>query len=378
MTSLALAVARADITRTRAVAVPQARLPAGGVRLRVEKFAFTANNVSYAGAGESLAYFSFFPLADAAWGVVPVWGVAVVVDSADARVRVGQRVYGFFPAAQAAVLQVGRFVDGVTFVDATPHRRELPSAYNAYTLLDAPPPAAASQDGADAEDVLCLYRPLFLTSWILAVWLAEHDAFGADAVLISSASSKTSYGLAYALRQASGGRRVKTVGITSGRSRGFVVDLGVYDEVVTYDAVRSVPPGTRVAYIDMSGSAAVLKDLHTHFGENVAASCMVGQSHWDAGGRPKGLPGAKPKFFFAPTHINALRRRLGNDAFTKRVAAAWGGYVAHVQRRGWVAVRRVRGGDALQALYREFLANAVPPEAGCIATLQGDGDRAKL
>ena len=47
--------------------------------MAIDKFAVTANNVSYCLGGEGL-YWSFYP-ADEQWGVVPVWGVGTVVES---------------------------------------------------------------------------------------------------------------------------------------------------------------------------------------------------------------------------------------------------------------------------------------------------------
>ena len=46
----------------------------------------------------------------------------------------------------------------------------------------------------------CWYRPLYLTSWLLNDFLNENHLFGASHVLITSASSKTSYGFAHTLR----------------------------------------------------------------------------------------------------------------------------------------------------------------------------------
>ena len=45
--------------------------------LRVDKFAFTANNITYAVVGEMIGYWKFFP-AEEGWGRVPVWGIGVV------------------------------------------------------------------------------------------------------------------------------------------------------------------------------------------------------------------------------------------------------------------------------------------------------------
>ena len=58
-----------------------AELGEGMARLRVEAFALTANNVTYASFGEAMHYWDFFPAADPAYGRVPVWGFATVIES---------------------------------------------------------------------------------------------------------------------------------------------------------------------------------------------------------------------------------------------------------------------------------------------------------
>ena len=52
----------------------------GQVLVRIDRFAFTANNVTYGVAGDMLNYWSFFP-AEEGWGRIPVWGFGDVVRS---------------------------------------------------------------------------------------------------------------------------------------------------------------------------------------------------------------------------------------------------------------------------------------------------------
>ena len=49
----------------------------GAVRLKVQSFAVTANNVTYAVIGDMFQYWNFFPAPDG-WGIVPMWGHATV------------------------------------------------------------------------------------------------------------------------------------------------------------------------------------------------------------------------------------------------------------------------------------------------------------
>ena len=59
---------------------PERALAAGEVLLRVDRFGFSANNITYALLGELAQYWKFFP-APEGFGRVPVWGYADVVAS---------------------------------------------------------------------------------------------------------------------------------------------------------------------------------------------------------------------------------------------------------------------------------------------------------
>lgn len=87
-------IARSEITRGRVVIETPPPLGDGEVRLRIESFSVTANNVTYAVAGDAFGYWNFFPAEDS-WGVVPMWGHAVVEASNHPDVAAGERVYGY-------------------------------------------------------------------------------------------------------------------------------------------------------------------------------------------------------------------------------------------------------------------------------------------
>ena len=50
-----------DLTRSRVVDVPLPPLGDGALRLRMESFSVTANNVTYAVVGDAFGYWNFFP-----------------------------------------------------------------------------------------------------------------------------------------------------------------------------------------------------------------------------------------------------------------------------------------------------------------------------
>jgi len=254
-----LQVNRSDLSRTRIVEGEAAALNAGEVRIRVEKFGFSANNITYGVAGDQLGYWQFFPPvgADESWGVIPVWGFGQVVESQCDVVPNGERLFGYFPPA-SEVTMTPADVNRGHFFDQSAHRAALPKGYNIYRRVAAEPGYDPAQD-----TLRMLLYPLYLTSFALWEQLKAEGWYGAEQVVIVSASSKTSIGLAYALSDDADAP--KSVGLTSARNLEFVKGLGVYDQVLSYDAIGelSVVP---TAIVDMSGNADVLGGLHQALG----------------------------------------------------------------------------------------------------------------
>ena len=110
----------------------------GQALLRVETFGMTANNVTYAVFGEAMSYWDFFPTAEDGWGRLPTWGFAEVESSEAEGVEPGTRVYGYLPSS-SHLLVTPVDADGSGFVDGSPHKAELPSAYHRYLASGADP-----------------------------------------------------------------------------------------------------------------------------------------------------------------------------------------------------------------------------------------------
>jgi hypothetical protein len=347
----ALEVARDELSRTRLLdlAVPE---PAEGEAvLRADRVGMTANNVTYAVIGEAFHYWDFFPAQQPGSGRVPLWGFAEVVASRAEGVDVGARVYGFLPTASHLVVRPDR-VDAGGFRDAAPHRAALPAAYNAYALAAGDPSYEP-----DREDLQVLFRPLFLTSFLLADQLQDTPG----TVVLSSASSKTAYGAAFLLRGA--GRQV--VGLTSPGNLAFTQSLGCYDRVLVYDEVTSLPQEP-TAYVDLAGSSAVRQALHEHLADRLALDLVVGVTHQDGGSAGR-LPGPRPTVFFAPDRLRQRTEDWGRTGLDERFAQAWGSFVPVVE--GWVDVTTGSGPQALEAAYLEVLSGRSDPRTGHVLRL---------
>lgn len=329
----------------------------GQVLMKVDHFAFTANNITYAVMGEMMAYWNFFPAREG-WGRVPVWGFADVVRSNHAGVAEGQRYYGYYPMSSYLVVEPEDVSQG-GFSDGVAHRKQLPPIYNRYALTDEDP---AYDSGT--EDLQMLFRPLFTTSFLLDDFIADSDFFGAKTVVISSASSKTALGTAFLMSKRDG---CHTIGLTSPGNVEFVKKLGFYDEVVAYDAVETLDATTPTLYCDVAGNMEVRGKIHHHFGDQLKYSCTVGASHWDKNGPADHLPGPVPTLFFAPSQAEKRMGEWGTHGFQQRLSESWQAFIALAD--GWTEVRRGSGPDAAKAIYLAMLDNRVPPNEGHILSL---------
>jgi hypothetical protein len=309
-------VTRDALATARTVDAAPATPADGEAVFRIDSFALTANNVTYGAVGDLVGYWNFYPASEDGWGRIPVWGFADVTASRAQGVEVGDRYFGFWPMSTEVVLRPGS-VGPSGFTDGTPHRVTLPSIYNRYSK---------SPHDADerAEALTSLLRPLFATSFLIDAWLADENVFGAESVVISSASSKTALGLAYLLKS---NGRATVVGLTSPANVGFVDDSGAYDRIVTYgDLPLGLGEGTAV-YVDFAGNANVLGAVHRHFGDRLRRSVTVGFTHRAAGDN-SALPGPAPEFFFAPDHIVRRTEQWGGHGMTERIDAARVGFDA--------------------------------------------------
>ncbi len=350
-------VSKDDLHRCILSESPEPELQDGQALLAVDRFGLTSNNITYAMFGQAMSYWDFFPAEDG-WGRVPVWGFADVAESRLEDLPAGTRVFGYLPPSSHLIVNPAR-VDDHGFTDASPHRTKLPPAYNGYARTDTDPVY-----DADREDQQMLLRPLFFTSWLLDDFLAEAGFFGADAVVLSSASSKTASALAFLLSKREG---VEVVGLTSDRGADFTRGLEVYDHVISYGELDSLPHG-RAVYVDISGDAELRSGVHGHYGDQLAHSAEVGATHHDRMGEvPDSLPGPRPTFFFAPDRVSKRSADWGRDGLEKRLAEAWRPYVDWTD--GWLQIVHAQGGEALRRTYLDLLDGRIDPAQAHVLTL---------
>jgi hypothetical protein len=338
--------------------------PQGGEFLaRVERFSFTANNITYAVAGDRMGYWRFFPphAPDAAgWGVIPVWGFATIERSNVPALRAGERLFGYFPPASHLLMRPDQIAPA-RFFDRAPHRAGLPDGYNLYRRVEA-------EEGYDREqdDLRALLWPLHITSWCIADALGEARYHEASQILILSASAKTSIGLAYALESAAASPRL--IAVTSPRNAGFVASLGVYDDIAFYDdAIARMDQKASTVIVDMSGDGSTLGRLHEALGDAMKKTINVGFTHWDKGFKNPSIIKARSEFFFAPAHIARRMKEWGAREFDARVS----GFLrdAAMRSASWMRIDRRTGLSGFSDVYQDVLSGRADPQAGIIVAL---------
>src|SRR6202048_2323866 len=298
-------VARNDLQQCKIIETQlpdAAALPAEALLIKIDRFALTANNITYAVLGDQLKYWQLFP-APEKFGNIPVWGFGEVVASKHPAISEGERLFGYFPMATHLVIEAAD-VSKRGLRDAAPHRQGVAPVYNAYARVSFDPAFAGRQG-----DYQALLRPLFMLSFLVDDFLAENAFFDARRVMLSSASSKTAFGLAHLLHTLR--KDIRVIGLTSGGNTEFVKSLGCYDEVVTYDRVTSLPSDQPVAFVDMAGNSELRAKLHQHFGDQIKYSGGVGLTHRSSLPDAPPLPGAKPIWFFAPDQIRKRAKQWG-------------------------------------------------------------------
>jgi len=351
-------VDKSNFRNTRSVEAAQPRLGDGDVRVAIDKFAITSNNVGYAFSGEMIGYWRFFPTGEEPWGKVTVWGMADVVESNSSEIDVGERLYGFFPMSSQVVLTPGRIKDEY-FMDTASHRQELPALYNQYSRTKAEPAELQA-----IEDARCVFFPLFATGFVIADFLHDNAWFGANQILIGSVSSKTGYGLAKFLN--ANGYAGQVIGLTSAHNRAFVEALGLCDQVVTYDSVDTLADVASV-YVDMSGDGPLRARLHHHLGDNMVNSQIVGVTHWEAKPAEDNLPGSQPVFFFAPAQIDKRNADWGAGVLTEKAYAA--STALAMQLQTLVRMESHSGVEACASVWRDMLDNKISGQQGIIVSL---------
>ncbi len=357
-------VIKSNFTKNNIQTIPDENLTLleGEILVQVDLFSFTSNNITYAVSGDIIRYWEFFPAVNEnieEWGVIPVWGFADVVDSKTEEVPVGDRIFGYFPPATHLKMKADR-ITKKKFIDGSEHRSTLPPTYNLYKRVLSEPNYNRSFDRDRA-----LFYPLYITSFSLWDSLKENSWYGAKQIIILSASSKTSIGLAYALNQDESSP--KTLGITSSRNLKAVKQLNFYDTSLAYDQLNSIDNNMPTVIVDMSGNNGVLVDLHKALGNRMKFTLKVGLTHWEESNPNEGIIRERSKFFFAPSHIERRIKDWGASEFDNKTSRFL--LDATAKTKKWLNYKDLDGLEELKTLYPDVCSGCLPADIGLIVKM---------
>lgn len=259
----------------------------------------------------------------------------------------------------------------------------------------------------EVEDLTMLYRPLFWTAFWCEDWLAASSfRSGATNFLISSASSKTAFCLAYLLRKrfkkGDFGGSANVVGLTSSRNVNFTKGLGLYDKVIDYGSLAAylnslVDPISKWIYVDVAGNDGLNSQLRAYFAHPASAKLLAHISLGVTNLHPAAPPDASsswtqntqlltaasqsisdntvqlpdPEQFFMPEWLIVRKTQLSVAQITQMQLVAWRDLMRDC--RDWVKIERVYGGDAVLDAYDEVV-KAGSPDKGLIWSLWNAGE----
>ena len=268
------------------------------------------------------------------------------------------------------------------------------------------------------EDLTMLYRPLFWTSYWCEDWIFSSGyRGGASSILISSASSKTAFSLAYLVgKRISRGEipsNVKIIGLTSNRNVDFTKRLGLYHEVVEYDsftAARSLQGGEKEKwiYVDVAGNDDLNKRIFAHFASpytgqlvacvalgmtNLSPSPDVASLSWNTNtftspsaassfSGSSAPPASTSPFwpeleqFFTVEWLNVRKHQLTPTEIFSRQNEAWKDLM--VDCVGWVKLDRVYGANEVKRAYEYVAKGGLGPDKGFIWSLWEGEEEAKV
>lgn len=350
------------------------KLKQGQVLLAVDKFALTANNITYAVMGDKLGYWQFFPphrdlpndevIDTEGWGILPVWGFADVIQSECTDVQVGERLFGYFPPATHVVMSPSK-ISKTNWFDNSEHRSALPAGYNIYRRV-----GAELNDTPNHEEERMLLFPLHITAFALYDFFQEKNWFGASQLVMLSASSKTSTGLAYGVKhhKDENNPAPRLIALTSAQNKTMVDALNAYDETFIYSQISAIDASKPTLIVDMSGNSKTLSALHNHLGDNMVFCSNVGVTHWSDFDADADIIRERSHMFFAPSQIQKRLQEWGPEVFDQKS----GKYMQRSigESRAWLKITEIDGLEGMQSIFTDVCEGKVPPEAGLIVKMR--------
>ena len=242
-----------------------------------------------------------------------------------------------------------------------------------------------------------LYRPLFWTSYWCEDWMFSSKYRDANQIIISSASSKTAFCLAYLIKKRITKGDISNVtltGITSKSNLGFTRGLHLYDKVLEYDSFASLKPTSgngKWIYADLAGNENFNDRLFSHLGSNLVAGIALGLTNlspsapdassikWSTNtftNTPSNAGKKELEQFFMPEWLNVRRHQFSIEEISALQNRAWKDLMKDCG--SWVKMKHISGGDAVKLAYGKVTKGGFGPDEGMIWSLWDDQPSSKL
>lgn len=231
----------------------------------------------------------------------------------------------------------------------------------------------------EAEDLTMIYRPLFWTAYWCEDWLNSSGyRGGVSSVVISSASAKTAFCLAYLIaKRVNRGeaKQMRVLGLTSRRNMGFTQGLGLYDEVIEYGEIGGYF-GSKCAeekwlYIDVAGNEELNAEVESYLGQRLKAVVQLGvTTHSPRSPATSKIKDLGKENFFMPEWLDVRRSQLPVQEIIQRQNKAWAEMMQDCKL--WIELERVHGADKVMLAYERVIREGFTPTVGHVWSMWDD------
>jgi len=273
---------------------------------------------------------------------------------------VGSVMYGYLPTADQVVLTASQVTQSA-FVENSPHRKDLDLFYNQYEFVSDHAHYSRADDKARM-----IFGPLHQTAFVMLHFLLDNEWKGAKQIIILSASSKTSLGMAYGFHKAEG--KPIVVGVTSPKNVESLKQFGLYDKLIAYDDIEGVAADLPTLLIDMSGRIETINDLYLKLGDLFISWIQIGRTHWTKPRSRSIVPKEKIDFFFAPGHMIKKQKEWGKETYDAALADFVKASAAKITT--WMNYKSYSGLHQLAKMHQRLAEGSVPPQEAIIIELE--------
>ena len=199
-----------------------------------------------------------------------VWGIAEVTSTTIEGVEVGSQYMAMLPIGESVSFAKAEVKDDGNIVVDRPATF---AAYNNYVKID-PDNAMASSEYSDLA-LACM--PGIVTGYGLYFRMLQYDCYGADNIVVTSASSKVALAMALYMKNDADKKfeNTKIIGYTSSSNIEFCKKTGLYDTVLSYDEVL---PSQKYVMVDIAGRGDVYTKNEKESGVDILKLLVIGNS----------------------------------------------------------------------------------------------------